>query len=66
MLIGRVGQHVLSYRAITVAHTGPTDAVIDTWPGSATANHNPMFTIPPTDGSGFMFIVGSGSCAVTD
>ena len=39
--------------------------MIDTWPGSATANHNPMFTIPPTDGSGFMFIDGVGSCAVT-
>src|SRR3954454_22304552 len=25
-----------------------------------------MFTIPPTDGSGFMSIAGSGSCAVTD
>src|SRR3954447_5379027 len=25
-----------------------------------------MFTIPPTDGSGFMSIAGSGNCAVTD
>src|SRR6478735_509014 len=50
-------------RAVTDAHTGPTEAKAFTCPGSPTASHMPMLTMPPADGDGLMSTAGRGMCA---